>query len=386
MKENDFHLTIPAKVGEQLHLTAETPVRLVVKNNQLVVQFTDLPLRIFQLSVWIWPVVTAFIASLGFYLANRPTAQISLTGSQSLASWFILVGVLVGMLLFAGFFIRNRRRVNHTYKASVYWRTFPVITLAVTVILLLGLLGWFWLLGSAFAGASFDRFTASLIFFIFGLFVNIVMVYAALAIDAGVLSTLLTLVIVCGVVISMATNGQHHWWQHNLSFLGTAAATNAWQFNLTLIFSALLMFALIDYLFVALQAQFPGSKRLLVLRLILSATALDFGAVGAIPNNAAGHVWHDRVSWLLVWFIISLIAGVRWLLPRVTRDFLWLSYGVAATLVIIAMGFKVWGYLSLAAFEMLDFLLAFGWLLLLLDRIQDLIATGTESVITRVAK
>ncbi|WP_225352364.1 hypothetical protein [Lacticaseibacillus nasuensis] len=146
------------------------------------------------------------------------------------------------------------------------------------------------------------------------------------------------------------------------------------------------MFALIDYLFVALQAQFPGSKRLLVLRLILSATALDFGAVGAIPNNAAGHVWHDRVSWLLVWFIISLIAGVRWLLPRVTRDFLWLSYGVAATLVVIAMGFKVWGYLSLAAFEMLDFLLAFGWLLLLLDRIQDLIATGTESVITRVAK
>ncbi|KLD59001.1 hypothetical protein WP50_21890, partial [Lactiplantibacillus plantarum] len=42
--------------------------------------------------------------------------------------------------------------------------------------------------------------------------------------NARSLSTILTVVIVSGCVISMAANGQRRWWQHNLSFLGTHAA------------------------------------------------------------------------------------------------------------------------------------------------------------------
>jgi len=179
----------------------------------------------------------------------------------------------------------------------------------------------------------------------------------------------------------MAVNNQKYWWQHNLSFLGTSNASSGWQFNATLIFSALLMVALIDYLFVSLNEFFAGSRRLILLRILLTLTAVNLGLVGVFPNNAASHDLHDQVASFLVFFIIALVVGVRWLLPAVTTDFLVLSYGVGMTLVVAELLFRVLGYLSLTAFEMIAFLLAFGWLLMLFDRIEALINNGAEGTI-----
>jgi len=52
-------------------------------------------------------------------------------------------------------------------------------------------------------------------------------------------------------------------------------------------------------------------------------------------------------------------------------------------LVVAALLFQVFGYFSLTAFEMMAFVLAFGWLLMLLDRIEALIDVGTEGVLER---
>ena len=165
------------------------------------------------------------------------------------------------------------------------------------------------------------------------------MISAALTINARSLSTILTVVIVSGCVISMAANGQRRWWQHNLSFLRTHAAENAWQFNLTLIFSALLMVVLIDYLFVSLSRIYPRTWRTSTLRILLTLTAVDFGAVGLFPNNLTFHWLHDLVAGGLVTLLVLLIVGVRWLLPAVTKDFLWLSYGVGVVLLLLNFGF-----------------------------------------------
>lgn len=383
LKSEDYHLTIPAKVADQLHLDGATPVKLVAKNNRLVVQFAEPRQGIYRSNVWVWPLICAALVSITFYIycQTQRVVQVPLSGNQSIAAWLIVAGTLVGMILFAGFFIKNRNSPHHNFAQNVYWRNFPIIVLSFALILVLALLGGAWVLDQVFRGASFDIFTASVILFVFSVFVNLVMVYAALAVDAGTLSTLLTLVIILGVVISMASNGQRHWWQHNLSFLGTTNAANSWQFNMTLIFSALLMVALVDYLFVSLRTQFPGSRQLFILRVLLTLTAADLALVGLFPNNGSTHAIHDRFAGLLVYCILALIVGVRWLLPRVTPGFLWLSYGVAIGLILIALGFQVFHYLSLTAFEIIDFALAFGWLLLLLDRIQDLISTGTESII-----
>lgn len=180
----------------------------------------------------------------------------------------------------------------------------------------------------------------------------------------------------------MAVNNERYWWQHNLSFLGTRNASSGWQFNATLIFSALLMIALIDYLFVSLQEYYPGSRRLILLRALLTLTAINLGLVGVFPNNISSHYLHDQVASFLIYCVLALIIGVRWLLPQITKEFLYLSYGVGAALAVAEVLFRGIGYLSLTAFEMLAFVMAFGWLLMLLDRIESLINVGTESMIS----
>ncbi len=198
------------------------------------------------------------------------------------------------------------------------------------------------------------------------------MILAAQTISSVMLTTLFTIVISSGVIISMASNSQQRWWQHNLSFLGTNLASNSWQFNFTLVFSALIMVVLIDYLFVALQANYPRSRQLTTLRVILTLTAIDLGAVGAFPNNASFHVLHDQLSKVLIYAIILLIVGIKWLLPDVTKEFLTTSYLIGATLILIDVLFQFVGYLSLTAFELIGFILAFGWILLLFQVIAQL--------------
>lgn len=385
MTKKEFHLKIPAEISDQLHLKEDTPVKLVVKRDRLVVQLNEPRQQLFQNRVLLWPVLTALVVSLGFYIFLRfqNIHTVKLVGNYSLATMIILLGVSMGTLLFAGFFIRDRKNPHTHFSQNIYWRNFPVIVLSFALILGLVLTGSMWLLGVLFKGASFGRVTASLILFAFGVVTNAVMIYFALVVDAGVLSTVLILVIISGVVIAMAVNNQKYWWQHNLSFLGTNGAASGWQFNATLIFSALLMIALIDYLFVRLHEVFPKSRQLLVLRTLLTLTALDLGMVGVFPNNANSHELHDQVAVFLVYFIIALIVGVRWLLPDITKDFLYLSDGVGVALVVAALLFQVFGYFSLTAFEMMAFVLAFGWLLMLLDRIEALIDVGTEGVLER---
>lgn len=381
-----MRIKLPSKLVEQLKINEHGDVKLELRNNDAILSTEASERTLFQrISLW-WYLAPALISAIGFniFFALKNTNQIPMNGDNSFATAVILGGVVIGTVMFAIFFIRERRNQTNTFSANIYWRNFPVVILSFALILALGLLGAFWLFGTIFKGATFDRLTSTIIFFIFEAIINYIMIYAAFSISSRTLIRLFTLVIVSGVVISMATNSSRMWWQHNLSFLGTRLASNSWQFNMTLMFSALIMIALIDYIFVSLHAIHPHSLRLLTLRVILTAMAIDFGAVGFFPNNAQFHVLHDRLSKVLVYFIIVLIVGIHWLLPGVSREFLRMSYTIGAVLVAADITFKVVGYLSLTAFEIIGFALAFGWVLLLLQMLQELIDTGTRVFFVKV--
>ncbi|WP_054749251.1 DUF998 domain-containing protein [Lacticaseibacillus thailandensis] len=228
------------------------------------------------------------------------------------------------------------------------------------------------MLGQLFPGASFDLVTAAIIFFILTVSSNTLMVRAARHVDANTLSALLGVVIITGVIIAMASNNQRRWWQHNLSFLGTDMANNAWQFNATLMLAALLMVALIDTLFVAISQRYPGNRRINIMRALLTLVALDVACIGIFPNNAASHLLHDQAAGMLIILLAVLIVGIRWLLPQVSREFLWVSYLVAIILLTLNFGFRLFGYPSLTSFEIQAFTVAFGWLLLLFSRLRAL--------------
>ncbi|BAP84663.1 hypothetical protein LOOC260_100840 [Paucilactobacillus hokkaidonensis JCM 18461] len=366
----ELKLDLPKQVTEKLQLDAGDRVLLTLKDDSVNIQPT-IKLKS-KISLW-WTLLPTIVASICFNLFFwwQKDNQIKLSGTTSIATAVIFLGLITGTILFIIFFIKNRNTVNSTLR-NVYWRNFPTIVLSFTLILFFALLGIFWIFGLIFTGASFDRFTATLIFLVFNSVINYMMILAAQTISSVMLTTLFTIVISSGVIISMASNSQQRWWQHNLSFLGTNLASNSWQFNFTLVFSALIMVVLIDYLFVALQANYPRSRQLTTLRVILTLTAIDLGAVGAFPNNASFHVLHDQLSKVLIYAIILLIVGIKWLLPDVTKEFLTTSYLIGATLILIDVLFQFVGYLSLTAFELIGFILAFGWILLLFQVIAQL--------------
>ena len=360
-------ISVPDELVKKYDLHNDDDFKITARNGEIRLKKKNHDSNKRQFNV-IWILIASILTSIAFWIFINAMHlhQVPLVGTNSIASGLIVFGGLSGMILFSAYFISNRKKITVAYSAKTFWRTFPVIVISFVLILSLALMGIAWGLSRLFTGITFGHVVAMMLFFVFVTAINYIMVRIGLAVNYGMLTTIMILVITSGAVMSMASNGRN-WWQHNLSFLGTKHANNSWQFNLTLVFSSLLMVALVDYIFVSLRAVVKNTWRTITLRIILTVTALDVGAVGLFPNNANFHILHDKVAGYLVYLIIILIVGVRWLLPEVGKRFLALSYGMCVGLVIIDLMFKPLHIISLTAFELIAFILAFGWILILFD-------------------
>ena len=360
-------ISVPDELVKKYDLHNDDDFKITARNGEIRLKKKNHDSNKRQFNV-IWILIASILTSIAFWIFINAMHlhQVPLVGTNSIASGLIVFGGLSGMILFSAYFISNRKKITVAYSAKTFWRTFPVIVISFVLILSLALMGIAWGLSRLFTGITFGHVVAMMLFFVFVTAINYIMVRIGLAVNYGMLTTIMILVITSGAVMSMASNGRN-WWQHNLSFLGTKHANNSWQFNLTLVFSSLLMVALVDYIFVSLRAVVKNTWRTITLRTILTVTALDVGAVGLFPNNANFHVLHDKVAGYLVYLIIILIIGIRWLLPEVGKRFLALSYGMCVGLVVIDLMFKPLHIISLTAFELIAFILAFGWILILFD-------------------
>ena len=360
-------ISVPDELVKKYDLHNDDDFKITARNGEIRLKKKNHDSNKRQFNV-VWILIASILTSVAFWIFINAVhlRQVPLVGTNSIASGLIVFGGLSGMILFSAYFISNRKKITVAYSAKTFWRTFPVIVISFVLILSLALMGIAWGLSRLFTGITFGHVVAMMLFFVFVTAINYIMVRIGLAVNYGMLTTIMILVITSGAVMSMASNGRN-WWQHNLSFLGTKHANNSWQFNLTLVFSSLLMVALVDYIFVSLRAVVKNTWRTITLRIILTVTALDVGAVGLFPNNANFHVLHDKVAGYLVYLIIILIIGIRWLLPEVGKRFLALSYGMCIGLVIIDLMFKPLYIISLTAFELIAFILAFGWILILFD-------------------
>ena len=360
-------ISVPDELVKKYDLHNDDDFKITARNGEIRLKKKNHDSNKRQFNV-VWILIASILTSVAFWIFINAVHlhQVPLVGTNSIASGLIDFGGLSGMILFSAYFISNRKKITVAYSAKTFWRTFPVIVISFVLILSLALMGIAWGLSRLFTGITFGHVVAMMLFFVFVTAINYIMVRIGLAVNYGMLTTIMILVITSGAVMSMASNGRN-WWQHNLSFLGTKHANNSWQFNLTLVFSSLLMVALVDYIFVSLRAVVKNTWRTITLRIILTVTALDVGAVGLFPNNANFHVLHDKVAGYLVYLIIILIIGIRWLLPEVGKRFLALSYGMCVGLVVIDLMFKPLHIISLTAFELIAFILAFGWILILFD-------------------
>lgn len=304
-----------------------------------------------------------------FSVTHKPL--IPLSGRISVASISILLGFISSLMTFGFYFIRGKQK-NFPNLKKIYWRNFPTIMVSFAIMLLIGMLFTFWVIGRLFEGLYLDIYLASLFALIFFSVIHYAMINFILILSAALMTKLVVIVILSGVVIAMITNSEAQWWQANLSFLGTQEAANAWQFNLTLMLSAFLLVALIDYLFVSLKEQFQHHRGLTVLRILLTVMAISLGLVGYFPADGPGRMpqYHNEAAAMLVYTVIAMIVGLKWLIPEVSREFLVTSYGVGATLIVVTVLYLNGIYMTLTGFEIIAFFLAFSWLMLLLQQLD----------------
>lgn len=379
-----YKIEVPASALRDTEFDPGDKLSLSVSHKQFNIRPANVIDQLPQINIWLYTVPALLMMVIFFvYTRSQNISQIALNGEDySIANAATLLGVICGLIIFVITAIWTKIHRTGPTK-ELYWRNIPTIVIAVGLILGFSFYAAFWLIERMFMDASFDIYTSSVMIFMIVAAVNYIMINLAMTLTTSVITNLLTIMIIGGMVFSILTNSSRDWWKHNFSFLGTAENSANFQFNVTLIFSGVLMITLVDYLFVNLQKRFKG-RRILVLRWLLYALSVCIASIGLFPNDPQFHILHDRISMWLVYIILILIATVRWILPRVTKQFLTLSYTMGAIMGAEYIVFKLTDYLSLTAFELLEFGLAFSWILLLLQNIENLSRFGYNLFIVTV--
>ncbi|MFT9031439.1 MAG: DUF998 domain-containing protein [Leuconostoc pseudomesenteroides] len=387
MSKTPYHINLPEEIVTELNLHPEQSFHLTLRNGSLTLHPINGQNEIQTLSLrhFLVPSVLAALLFIGYAFYQREF-QLPLGGDNSIASAVILLGELSGMLSFLITYIQEVRRQPNSLKRKTNWRVFPALLIAFAIILAFITSGFFWAINYLFQNVTFDLFTSVVLFVLFDAIINFLMIYAALSISTLFITAIFVMTMIGGVLIAMVTNSSRLWWQYNLSFLGTDGALDAWQFNATLILAGLIWIALVDYLFVPLQQVMRGNHRLIALRVLLTLAAISLAGIGAFPNNAGQlHFIHDQIANGLVYFILILMAGNRWLLPNAPREFMVTSYVIGSILVVTMLLFQVVGYLSLTAFEIIAFGLTLSWILLLLQNIYRLYYHAYQTFVVKIS-
>lgn len=373
MQENNEHiLKLTNNEDFKKELIEHNQVRLTIEGQSYLLQSDHrssgnqgISLRLF--------LIPSLIGSLIFFIFFHYRGQefIQLFGRISITSIILLIGIVSSFVTSSVVFVYQKRKGRKNLE-DIYWRNFPTIILSITIMVAMGALFFFYLLSLLFDGLVLDIHLSTLLSLMTFSIINYLMLSFVLTISSSFMTKLLVIVILGGVLISMITNSEKQWWQNNLSFLGTQEASSAWQFNLTLMVSAFLMVALIDYLFVGLMKDFPKHRGLTVLRILLTITAVSLGLVGYFPSDGPGKMpeYHNQAAGMLVIMVMAMIVGIKWFVPHITKEFQLTSYIVGVVMFGVTYFYLNGSYITLTAFEIVAFILAFSWLMLLLQSLE----------------
>lgn len=294
-------------------------------------------------------------------------------------SGLVIVIATVGTLITftCSFWLGKKKNLN--YAKTIQWRNFPAIAVAVTIIVLVSFLFGFYMMDRIFKDLMLNMVLATVLCSVLFGIMNYVTLYFMFSISPMRLTSLLTNIMLGGVTIAMLTNSDTHWWKQHLSFLGSSQATSSWQFNITLILSAMLMISLVDSVFISLRKTYGTHKGLHILRWLLIFMALSLAFVGYFTVDGPRNFpkFHNIAAKSMVISVIVMIMMNGLLIPKVTKEFSAISYLAGLGLVVFSI-IHANGHITLTVFEIVSFLIAFTWIMLLFQFLNHLMEPDEE--------
>lgn len=298
-------------------------------------------------------IVTALVALISFRLQPAPIA-----GPDSVGQFAAISGAVVAILAFvAGRYIVREEGHRLTVLDVV---DIAALAFAHAVI---ALLSWT-LLADIMERGFIDAVVFGLAVVILGGAVAAVTAYlafySATHMDLQLLAVVLAVFLVEGILASMLTASDPHWWRDNLSALGMNDDLSSLAFNLTLIVGGVIVTTLARSATRGIPTTHAGGIRNVRLCLILVGVFLGF--VGVFPVDRFFWIHTAFASGMVVVFGVLVILLPRWI-PGMPRAFVLLGWLFLAITLALAVLFAV-GYYTLTAVELVGGVLVFTWIIL----------------------
>ena len=261
----------------------------------------------------------------------------------------------------------DRPRTSGAKWSAVLSTVALTAAVSMVVVLLSGTV--FAVLQLAFREITLDAVTASLVVAIVAGIAAHRVTEVASRMTTRAISTLLAMFLVSGGLASMLSAHDPRWWQRNFSALGGGSGFSSYTFNITLLFSGLMVVTLSQYLTREIQqhadadADADALRRLRVLRGWLVAVGVLLAGVGLVPVDEA-EVLHTVIATTMSFVFAALVIACPFLVPWLPRSFRIASWVVVAGFGFVAILMWPVGYFNLTAVELLGSVLLLAWLVL----------------------
>lgn len=299
---------------------------------------------------------------------------VSIIGEGSIGMAVLITGVVLTLLIFPPAYVYGLKK--HREKISNKQLVFNIITLTVAVAIMVAMVTVLGaaLMNNAFKGLELDKYTSAAIVGLYSGILVYALVPAAIEMNTPKIVRVFSVVMVCGVMLSMLTAGNPQWWQENFSSLGSQTGISAIAFNFTLILSGFILITLCSHLLDDVKhIKSPKGKEpnIRLLKILFVFIGLCMAGVGFFPY-ADTPLMHNLSAYSMVLGFGVMIIGLKKILPFIDAAFLTNSLFILGFIAVCYILFTRVGYLNLTAFEMIAFGVTFAWLLMFTRKISSL--------------
>lgn len=322
-------------------------------------------------------IVCSLLAILIFWSSD----SIALVGPRSIGQLVLIFGVVLSAMVFTPCYLYGL----HLHKEGLSKKQliFNTLTLTLAVMVTTALLTVLAvaLVSQSFKELTLDRYLSAIIVGVYSGLVVYLWVPAVIHMSTHSIVRMFSVVMVCGVMLSMITATNPLWWQINFSSLGSAGTPSSFAFNFTLILSGLLLITLSSHLLEDIHmlavAKPHNQMKTRFLKVCFILIGVSMAGVGVF-TYAAHPALHNLSAYTMVAIFAVLVICIHKVLPFLDPPFLFNSYLALAVIGLCYYLFMRVGYLNLTAFELLAFGITFAWLIVFVRKISSLQSTTTR--------